>query len=261
MAVEPLRDELPPRPVPVVRPADGDAPFPPRARLSTIGPGAPRTHSVLYSQIVGLLKFVLPAAALGIAALVLLWPQLNPLDQRFRLAPVQVSIEDLENLRMVQPRYVGVDERNQPFAIVAEQATQAKGSSEATELALPQGDIAIGSGAWLALTAEGGLYHQADKSLELWGAVTLFHDGGYEIATERARVDLERSAAEGDADVRGQGPNSMLSGEGFRIRERGTRVELTGKSRVVLYPEPRAAPSRPQTAQQPAPPAAAGPRR
>jgi lipopolysaccharide export system protein LptC len=259
MTADPLHEDLPPRPVPVVRPAEGGPP--PRARLSTIGPGAPRRHSVLYSQIVGLLKFALPAAALGIAALVLIWPQLNPLDQRFRLAPVQVSIEDLENLRMVQPRYVGVDERNQPFAIVAEQATQAKGSSEATELAAPQGDIAIGSSAWLALTAENGLYHQSDKSLELWGAVTLFHDGGYEIATERARVDLDRSAAEGDAAVRGQGPNSMLAGEGFRIRERGARVELTGRARVVLYPEPRAAPSRPQTAQQPAAAPATGARR
>jgi lipopolysaccharide export system protein LptC len=232
---------LPPVPIPVA--SETQTVPPPRARLAGLTPGGPRVHSPLYSQIVGLLKFALPAAALGIAALVLLWPQLNPIDARFRLTPVQVSIEDLENLRMVQPRYVGVDDRNQPYTIVAEQATQAKGSSDATDLKEPQGDIAMNSGTWLAMTAEHGLYHQPDKALDLWGGVTLFHDGGYEISTERARIDLDRGTAQGDAPVRAQGPNSQLDGSGFRIDDRGARVEVTGQSRVLLFPAPRATPA------------------
>jgi lipopolysaccharide export system protein LptC len=264
MASDPLRDDglVPPRPVPVAvaRPREDDVPVR-RARLTVLTPGSPRAHNQLYSQIVGLMKFVLPAAALGIAALVLLWPQFNPLDPRFRLAPVQVSIEDLENLRMVQPRYVGVDERNQPYTIVAEQATQAKGSSDATDLSSPQGDLAMDSGTWLAMTADHGLYQQAEKALDLWGGVSLFHDGGYEITTERARIDLDRGMAQGDLPVQGQGPNSQLSGTGFRILERGARVEVTGKSRIVLFPAPRNVPSGPQTAQQAPPPPQMGPRR
>ncbi|MBL8832407.1 MAG: LPS export ABC transporter periplasmic protein LptC [Rhodospirillales bacterium] len=263
MAVDPLRDDsVPPRPVPVPtsRARDEETPAP-RARLAVLSPGTPRAHNQFYSQIVGLMKFVLPAAAMGIAALVLLWPQFNPLDPRFRLAPVQVSIEDLENLRMVQPRYVGVDERNQPFTIVAEQATQAKGSSDTTDLSSPQGDLAMASGTWLAMTAEHGLYHQPEKALELWGGVSLFHDGGYEISTERARVDLDRGMAQGELPVQGQGPNSQLSGSGFRILDRGARVEVTGKSRVVLFPTPRNAPAAVQTAQQPPQPPQMGPRR
>jgi lipopolysaccharide export system protein LptC len=235
--------DLPPPPVPVPVTSETQAVPPPRARLAGLTPGGPRVYSPLYSQIVGLLKFTLPAAALGIAALVLLWPQLNPIDARFRLTPVQVSIEDLENLRMVQPRYVGVDDRNQPYTIVAEQATQAKGSSDSTDLKDPQGDIAMNSGTWLAMTAEHGLYHQPDKALELWGGVTLFHDGGYEISTDRARIDLDRGTAQGDAPVRAQGPNSQLDGSGFRIDDRGARVEVTGQARVLLFPTPRATPA------------------
>ncbi len=263
MAPDPLRDEsAPPRPIPVpaVRPREDETPAR-RARLTVLAPGNPRAHNQFYSQIVGLMKFVLPAAALGIAALVLLWPQFNPLDPRFRLAPVQVSIEDLENLRMVQPRYVGVDENNQPFTIVAEQATQAKGSSDTTDLSAPQGDLAMSSGTWLAMTAERGVYQQAEKALELWGGVSLYHDGGYEITTERARIDLDRGMAQGELPVQGQGPNSQLSGTGFRILDRGARVEVTGKSRVVLFPMPRSAPTAPQTAQQAPPPPQMGPRR
>jgi lipopolysaccharide export system protein LptC len=256
---------LPPPPVPVALASDAaDAATLKRTRLAVLAPGGPRAHSALYSQFVGFLKFLLPAAALGIASLVLLWPQLNPLDQRFRLAPVQVSMEDLENLRMLQPRYVGIDDRNQPYTIIADQATQAKGSSETTDLKDPQGDIAMQSGTWLAMTAEHGVYHQPDKTLDLWGGVNLFHDGGYEIVTERARVDLANGKAAGDDPVRGQGPNSQLTGEGFRIDDRGARVEVTGNARVVLFPAPRATPGTPvQTAQQPAvpPPPAMGPRK
>jgi lipopolysaccharide export system protein LptC len=242
---DPARAELDEikRPVPVPR-AEGAEPAP-RLRLAGLAPGGARRHSPLYSQIVGLLKFALPAVALGLATLVLIWPQLNPLDQRFRLVPVQVTIEDLENLRMVQPRYVGVDEQSQPFTIVADQASQAKGSSDSTDLTAPQGDIQLHRGAWLAMSAERGVYHQSAKRLDLDGGVQLFHDGGYEISTEAARVDLDKGFASGDAAVRGQGPNSLLEGEGFRIHDRGQRVEIVGAARIVLYPAPRATPGRP----------------
>ncbi|MCM0018975.1 MAG: LPS export ABC transporter periplasmic protein LptC [Tagaea sp.] len=241
------------RPVPVPR-AAGEEQARPRARLAGLAPGEKRAHSTLYSQMVGLLKFALPAVALGLATLVLIWPQLNPLDQRFRLVPVQVTIEDLENLRMVQPRYVGVDEQSQPFTIVADQASQARGSSEATDLVAPQGDIQLTQGAWLAMSADRGVYHQTGKSLDLAGGVQLFHDGGYEISTDAARVDLDKGFASGDTRVRGQGPNSLLEGEGFRIHDRGQRVEVVGPARVVLYPSPRVTPGRPpQNAAAPAP--------
>jgi lipopolysaccharide export system protein LptC len=267
MAADPLREgQIPPPPRPVAAATSARDDGAGRAgRLAVLSPGGPRAHSALYSQIVGFMKFLLPAVALGIATLVLLWPQLNPLDQRFRLAPVQVSIEDLENLRMVQPRYVGLDEHNQPFSIIAEQATQAKGSSDATDLAQPQGDLTTESGTWLAMTAEHGLYHQPDKTIDLWGGVSLFHDGGYEIATERARIDLDKGAADGDQPVQGQGPNSTLAGQGFRIRDRGARIEVTGQSRVVLFPTPGHGIAAAQTAQQPAapppPPPPMGPRK
>lgn len=248
------RDLPPPVPVPLDSDLEFGAPAPRRPRLDLLAPGKPRAHNAFYSQFVGTLKFALPAAALGIACVVLLWPQLNPLDARFRLAPVQVSIEDLENLRMVQPRYVGVDDRNQPFTIVAEQATQAKGSSDATDLKSPQGDLTTNAGTWLAMTADQGLYHQPDKALDLWGGVTLFHDGGYEIATERARVDLDRGTVQGNDPVHAQGPNSQLAGAGFRIIDRGARVEVTGNARVVLFPTPRAMSARTTPAQAAVPP-------
>ncbi|MBI3452105.1 MAG: LPS export ABC transporter periplasmic protein LptC [Rhodospirillales bacterium] len=242
MASDFLPQRRPPAPVAVARAVDIGFAAPradSRFRRWRTSVARPR-HSVLYSRIVHLLRFVLPATALALAALVLLWPQLNPLDGKFRLKPVVVSVEDLENLRMVSPRFVGIDDQKQPYTITATQATQPRGSSDATDLVRPKGDIAINNGAWLALTAEDGVFRKQAQELDLRGGVNLFHDGGYEIATSQATLDLARGAAAGNEPVAGQGPNSELQGEGFRLYDKGARIVVTGRSRVVLYPTPPA---------------------
>jgi lipopolysaccharide export system protein LptC len=198
----------------------------------------PRRYSAFYSHLVTLLKLVLPSVAVGLVAMILLWPQLNPIDQRFRLKPVAVGIEDLENLRMINPRYVGSDAQNQPYTITADQALQGSGDSNITDLQKPKGDITLNDGTWLSLTADTGTYRKKDQLLDLEGNVNLFHDGGYEILTARAHLDLAKNNAEGNDAVTGQGPDTELSGEGFRIYDRGQRVIVTGQSRLLIRPGP-----------------------
>lgn len=212
----------------------------PRARLSRFVAASMRRrrHNVFYSRFVSLMKVVLPATAVALASLVLFWPQLNPLDNRFRLKPVQVGIDDLENLRMVSPRFVGTDARNQPFAITADQATQEAGGSDVTALANPKGDLTLNNGSWIALTALEGQYFKQSRILDLWDEVNVFHDAGYEIKTRRAKADLGVGDVYGDDPVEGQGPDSQLRGQGFRIYEKGARIALSGKSRLILYPVP-----------------------
>lgn len=211
-------------------------------RLFERGPQlAPRRHSVLHSHVVSLLKMLLPAVAVGLVALVLLWPQLNPLERSFRLKPVAVSIDDLENLRMLNPRYVGSDSQNQPYTLTADQATQLSGDSNITDLVKPKGDISLKDGSWIALTADAGTYRKQNEILDLEGNVDLFQDGGYEIVTERARIDLENGTAEGNDPVSGQGPDTELQGQGFRVYDRGNRILTTGQSRLVIRQAPEAA--------------------
>lgn len=194
----------------------------------------PRRYSAFYSHLVTLLKLVLPSVAVGLVAMILLWPQLNPIEGRFRLKPVAVGIEDLENLRMISPRYTGSDAQNQPYVVTADQALQVSGDSNVTDLVKPKGDMTLKDGTWLALSAEAGVYRKKDELLDLEGNVNLFHDGGYEIATSRARIDLAKNSAEGNEPVVGQGPDTELSGEGFRVHNRGERVIVTGQSRLVI---------------------------
>jgi len=197
-----------------------------------------KRYNVFYSRFVTMLKIVLPATAVVLASLVLFWPQLNPLDGRFRIKAVQVSIDDLENLRMLSPRVVGVDSKNQPYTITAAVATQVAGGSDVTDLTAPKGDIALNDGSWIALTAKQGEYNKQTRILDLWDDVNVFHDAGYEIKTKRAEANLGVGSVSGDEPVEGQGPDSSLRGEGFRIYDKGAHIVVTGKSKLILYPRP-----------------------
>jgi lipopolysaccharide export system protein LptC len=210
------------------------------ARLldSFLDRAVPRRYSVFYSHLVTLLKLILPSVAVGLVAMILLWPQLNPIDGRFRIKPVAVSMDDLENLRMINPRYVGSDSQDQPYTITADQATQVSGDANVTDLAKPKGDITLNDGAWLSLTADSGTYRKKEQLLDLEGHVNLFHDGGYELLTHRAHIDLAKNSAEGNDPVTGQGPDTELSGEGFRVFNRGQQVLVTGQSRLLIRPMP-----------------------
>jgi lipopolysaccharide export system protein LptC len=185
--------------------------------------------------VVAVLKRALPAAALAVLALIVLWPELSGVDDRVRLSYRKPDHAITDSARLVAPRYVGRDERGRPYELAAATAEQASGSQTVT-LARPVGDMTLEDGAWVALQAETGWYQRDRALLDLEGEVTLFHDAGYEIRTARARIDLAAGRAEGDDPVAAQGPPGTLDGAGFRLEERGAVVIFTGPARMVLVP-------------------------
>jgi lipopolysaccharide export system protein LptC len=201
-----------------------------------LAPGAPRRHPPWYSRFVTLMKIVLPAVAVALVVLIWAWPYLQSKDLRFRIGFSGLAATQGEDPSMVNPRYLGTDKNQQPFSISADIARTQADKNTNVELEMPKGDIMLKDGTWLVLTAASGVYERTAKTLDLTGAVTLFHDTGYEIRTQSARVDLEQGSAEGQEPVRGQGPFGDLHSEGFRLVDKGETIFLVGKSKVVFYP-------------------------
>ena len=189
-----------------------------------------------YSGFVQLMKFLLPAVAVLLIALILVWPHLKTEDVRFRISFAALTADQTEDPSIVNPRYIGIDKNNQSYSITADLARRLAKGSMSVELEMPKADITLEDGSWLVVTAENGVFKRTKKTLNLIGAVNLYHDSGYEFRTTKVRIDLEKGNADGDTPIRGQGQFGDMQAEGFRLIDKGKTIIFTGKSKLVLYP-------------------------
>lgn len=198
---------------------------------------ARRSPAAGYSRFVGIAKLLLLTLATGLIVLLVVWSRVNMDETRLRIGVTEFAPEDVDSLNMVNPRFEGIDDKNRPFSITAELASQADEQGRIIALTEPRADVTLTDGAWIALIADAGRYDRDAERLELSGSVSLFHDRGFELHTSRAQIDLAEGVASGDAGVRGHGPAGELMAEGFRVTDEGDRLILTGQSRIVLYPD------------------------
>lgn len=215
---------------PMVPAPGGEAP--PSRAGAPIARAAADRHSIFVS----VMKFLLPSVATILVALVLIWPQLKAVEDNFRLSMMSgVTPEDIENLRMLRPRYMGIDDKNRPYMVTAVEARQESGDSDLVKLVAPKADMTLENGSWLALTAKSGTYRQHARILHLMGGVNVFHDSGHSIETATAVVDLSKGTAYGEDAVIAHGPSGTIHSQGFRVLDRGKSVMFTGKARMVLH--------------------------
>jgi len=196
----------------------------------------PRRYMTGYSGFVRAMKIVLPTIAALLIALIVAWPYINVPDARFRIGFADLTVKEATDPSMVNPRYLGTDDQNQPYSITAEIARSLADAGNVVELDSPKADILLEDDTWLVLTAARGIYGRGAETLDLLGSVVLYHDSGYEFLTEKAKIDLDKSIAKGDQPIKGQGPFGNLQAEGFRFEDRGKTIYFEGKSKLVIYP-------------------------
>ncbi len=183
---------------------------------------------------VGALKWLLPAAAVVLLAAIALWPEFDRSEDRGRLSFRRLTGGVPDAMRVVNPRYDGMDELQRPYTVTASIAAQQGADPNIVALTAPRADMTLAGGEWIMLESDDGRFVRSTNILDLWGRVTLFHDNGTTMLTERAHIELNAGSAEGDAPVAAQGPFGTLVSEGFRLTERGAVVVFTGRARTVL---------------------------
>ena len=181
------------------------------------------------------MKMLLPAIALCLVALVVIWPQLLRDAQDIPLGGKPINASDADTLRVSNPRYVGVDEQERPFEIIAASARQESESANAVHLQKPQADMITDKGDWVSLTAGEGIWHKREDVVDLSEGVSVFHEAGHQLLSDTARINLKAGTAESDDQTHGQSPGGNVEGEGFRLYDRGARIVFTGKAKAVLY--------------------------
>jgi lipopolysaccharide export system protein LptC len=216
------------------------------------------------------LKIVLPLISVGCVGWIVYWSHVAP---RVTVTDVSEMVKGTEkpqtttDVTVKQVQYNGVDSRNRPFSITAQSASQPQALApapapaadpdlEGTEKApapapaetakedeavvnLKQlvADMTLTDGAWVAVTADDGVYHRDQGRVDLSGNVTLFHDTGLQFQTDAATVDLKNDTASGDQPIEGQNPDGELAAQGFEVRDDGQTVIFTGRAYLKLFPK------------------------
>jgi lipopolysaccharide export system protein LptC len=185
-----------------------------------------------YSRRVALLKLALPAIGGTLLLMVVAWPRLAPLFDRFRWAAI--DLREARELRMINPRYGGTDRNGNPFVVTAAVGRQVPQRDDVMSLDQPVAHVVSHSGAKIVITADSGVYQSQTQFLDAFGNVKVTHENGSTFTTSAARVDAANDAAEGTAPVEGHGPQGDISGQGFQILDKGDIVIFAGQSHLLL---------------------------
>ena len=187
-----------------------------------------------YSRRVAFLKRVLPAVGVTLLLLVAGWPRLAPLLESVRLGFPAIDLREARELRMVNPRYGGLDRYSRPYVVTAAIGRQVPDRNDVMALERPKAVMTVHGGASVVLTAATGIYQSQAQLLDLFADVNLIHENGTRFVTQRAHLNLSDNSAEGHDPVEGHGPSGDITGEGFRVLSKGETITFTGESHLLL---------------------------
>lgn len=187
-----------------------------------------------YTRFVQIMKIALPAMALILMSIVVIWAKLAAQTDGFRIGYAAITPDSVKNLRMMNARYFGVDSNNKPYSVTADSGTQRPDDPDMIDLVAPKADFVSHSGATVIINSDKGTLHQHTQMLDLQQNVNLYHDSGYELHTQIAHVNLKANTAEGELPVDGHGPQGTITGTGFKLLDKGERILVTGRSTLSL---------------------------
>jgi lipopolysaccharide export system protein LptC len=191
-------------------------------------------RSSILAPLVPWLRLGFPLLATIAVMIGLVWPLVFS-GGAFRLSSVPVAPSNNSYMRMDNPRFTGSDGQERQFNVTATAATQKKIDDPTLDLTTPKGDLIAPQGSWMSLSANTGRYDQKKQHLDLDGKVEFLRDDGYQVATEKASIDLKAGFASGNTPVEGHGPAGTINSQGFRILDRGRTIEFTGKAHLILH--------------------------
>jgi lipopolysaccharide export system protein LptC len=188
-----------------------------------------------HSSIVRSMRLLLPIAALAVIVVIMAWKSDNtPVTAvpREQISPQTVSQNELIN-----PKFQSEDNSGQPYSITADKATQNAEDMNTLLLQKPVADMTLKSGGAVKVTATNGQYKQEQKGLTLDGNVTVHHNSGYEIQTEKMNVDVTGQIITSDSPVTGHGPEADISATGLNVNGNSKIVIFNGPAKLILHKE------------------------
>ncbi len=167
----------------------------------------------------------LPAIIAGIAALLVLW--VGGRSILVKLASAN-SGKSAGGVHMTNPRFYGRDSSNRAFVLGAAQASRSMANAKTVALASPTVTLDVDGVNPTHVQANGGVYQEDQRKLNLTGGVQLRDGRGYNFTTPTAVVDTTTGQVAGNSGVKGDGPLGRISASSYGVYDRGRRIVMRG---------------------------------
>ncbi len=179
-----------------------------------------------YDRIVGLLKWLLPAAALVVLATIVILPLSKVQEFSFLLAKDKVAMAH-ERLRVDNAVYRGQTTKGEAFVIRAAGAVQRSSAVPIVEMQALTARLDAADGPATVVAPAGRYFIESDK-LQITGPVRLDSAAGYTLDSATVDIDLNSRDVSTDAPVKGTLPIGDFTAGRLRADLQGRTVVLDG---------------------------------
>ena len=140
-----------------------------------------------------------------------------------------------QSIRMSRPRFIGRDDHQKPYVLIADQATRDTANPDLVHLVNADMKLDVDKPAPATLRGDVGAFNESTRILALAGHVVFTDGSGYVFHSERARIDTYTRDVQGNAAVDGAGPLGLTRALAYAVTGRGQRVVFTGDVHSHLY--------------------------
>ena len=189
-----------------------------------------------YSVFIKSLKYIL--LLFSVSILILVVYNNNPIEKEKIYSDFSYNESDFQSVRQVlrKPTFVGIDNKNQPFKVMAYKATRLKQEPNIFNLEKPTGEINTGKEKFF-LSGDKGIFYKNVEQLEVKGNVKFKNGNEMTFTTSEMYFDFKKEILSGNKRVNGKRNNSIIVSEGFKILNNGEQIFFTGKTKLKLINE------------------------
>jgi lipopolysaccharide export system protein LptC len=183
------------------------------------------------SRVITVLRIVLP----GLIGLILAGLAATVAYNTFNARPVSMGSSS-EPIRLVNPRFVGRDDRGRPFVLIAATATRDPQDYQKVYLDKPALVLDDDGPDPLRITAAKGVYHELTRKLEVSGGVRLAGARGA-FETAESLFDTHTGELVGSGPIHGAGPLGEIDAKSYGVYDKGARMVFNGGVHTRLQPK------------------------
>ncbi|MDQ1158085.1 lipopolysaccharide export system protein LptC [Sphingomonas sp. SORGH_AS 950] len=179
-------------------------------------------------------RWILPSAIGVLTAFLVMAPIYSSSEVSFVLDKKKVEVAR-ERMKIQAAQYRGVDDKGQPFSLDAGSAIQRSSAEPVVELNRLAAAIQLSDGP-ATVRANSGLYDMRTEQVKLDGPLNVQSQGGYNLQTQNATIDLQQRTLVSGGAVTGRMPQGHFSADRLRANLEDRTVRLEGNARLRIVP-------------------------